>query len=191
MNCTGGTPWSLLISLLALFVSAFGFYWNSLRVKRSFYFQFISNFVYGMVPQFALVNAGNRDILITSINFGFQGKDKSSSFYPAQDIHLDGGDSNLIPAGKVFHGKIIFNEPFTSAFAKEGEASPLHSGFKFDLYLSIQWVDGGGRFEMRTVPYAECSLSSEGKMQAFGPGASGLAKELYSAAKQPGLPGAA
>ncbi len=186
MNGAGGTPWSLLISLLALFVSAFGFYWNSLRVKRAFYFLFVSNISHGFVPQFALVNAGNRDILITSIDFGFRGSDKSSSYFPAQDIHLDGGDSNLIAAGKALHGKIILIEPFTPEFAKTGDPSPLQGGFKFEVDLSIQWVDGGGQFEMRTVPYAECWLSQEGKINSFGPGTSQLAKELYSIVKYRG-----
>jgi hypothetical protein len=56
-----------------------------------------------MQPEFAIVNGGKRDILITNLTCSFRNlKVTGSSFTPTQRVEFKESDSNLLPAGKGF-----------------------------------------------------------------------------------------
>ena len=77
---------SIVVSGLAFTLSVFTFYWTSLRRRHAFYLVRIDEIGFFMIPQFALVNGGKTDILVTSVNCSF--KVDNGSMTPAQRLEF-------------------------------------------------------------------------------------------------------
>lgn len=159
------------LGISSIVLTLFIFYWNHVRVKRNFYFVYVGNISHGLRPQFALVNGGNRDILITSVNFIFEFKEKGAAGYPPQLIEYDESDSMLLASGKAIHGKITFGKEFTSEFASKGDRDGgMGSHFVFPVNADIQWIDvGTGRLIKETVPYMKVGMSESGHLEMWAP----------------------
>ena len=172
-------PATVFISALALALSMFTFYWTTLRNKKAFYLMRIGDLttVYG--PQFALVNGGKRDLLITSLLCVFEHKDKNGGFYPAQRISFYENDGMLLPAGKAVHCKVEFVEPFTSTFAVSGTKEPNTGDFYLhQMNVEIEWVEMNGKLYKKTVPHSRFGFDEVGKLRTCAP--SGSKHDLYA-----------
>ena len=136
---------AIIISSLALILSAFTFYWLNLREVKKFYLIRIDK-TPNMKPEFALVNGGIKDILITKLECGFEDPDGNGVMYPSQRIEINENDSLLLQAGRSFHCKVSFPEKFTSRFVEGGELvtnsnPPIYSR---KMRINIQWVEQNG-----------------------------------------------
>lgn len=99
---------SVVISFLALLVSAFTFYWTSLRDKKAFYLVRIDNINSRMQPEFAIINAGNTDILVTSVLCAFENSDGMSWEIPDEQRLVDGKIHFLYPQENLITVKFNF-----------------------------------------------------------------------------------
>lgn len=162
---------AILISALALSLSVFTFYWTSIREVKKFYLIRVDRMAAMMTPEFALVNGGSKDILITTIECGFDNKDKNGCAYPAQRIQIDEGDSLLLPAGKAFHCKVRFLEPFTSSFALEGEkdASAVPPIYQKVMRVNVAWIEQSGVNHKASAIISKYGFSEDGHIRMHTP----------------------
>jgi hypothetical protein len=141
----------IVISLLALLLGAVNFYWMFLKSRKSFHVVNIEEIERGLFPEFALVNGGKKDLLITKLVCSFVNEKEKSSFTPSQRIEFKESDSFLISQGKGIHCKVEFVEKFTTSFVRRGslESSNQNQLYFHDMCLDIGWVEmDGGRHEV-------------------------------------------
>lgn len=138
---------SIIISVLALSLSAFTFYWTTLRDKKALYLVGVRQISPSMMPEFALVNGGKSDLLITHLSCEFHVEKDHSDFGPAQKIEFNESDSFLLQGGKAFHCKVKFLEPFTSQFIQSGtiERNENCAFYMFDLKVRVSWIHTNGK----------------------------------------------
>lgn len=162
---------SIAISFLALGFSAFTFYWLNIRDVKRFYLLRIDSMIGGMRPEFALVNAGSKEILITSIACGFKNKEKNGSSYPAQQIEYNESNSLLLQAGKAIHCKVTFPEPFTVAFALEGQRRPNKEPeiYEREFHVDVAWIDSNGEEGKASATIAKYGFSESGEIRMRSP----------------------
>ena len=154
---------STYISLAALFLSSFTFYWTSVRSKNNLYLVRIQPISADFDPEFAIVNASSNDVLVTDLTCGFKAKD-DSTFYPSQTIVINQVGNRLIKSGEAVHCKVKFTEPFTKTFVSAGE---LDTGSKPNLYLheltvQISWVSGSGVVQEKNVSICKYGFREDG-----------------------------
>lgn len=170
---------AILISALALSLSVFTFYWTSIREVKRFYLIRVDRMAAMLTPEFALVNGGAKDILITAIECGFDNKDKNGCAYPAQRIEIDESDSLLLPAGKAFHCKVRFLEPFTSSFVLEGEKDtrivPLV--YQMEMRVDVAWIEQNGVNRKASAVISKYGFSEGGHITMHTPMA--IKHDLY------------
>lgn len=161
----------IVISCLALALSAFTFYWTSIRVKKSFYMLRIDTIVPDLMPEFALVNGGNKDLLITHLSCGFEHKDGSGWDYPAQTIELNESDFYLIQSGKAFHCKVSFLDPFTSSFVLLGkkEMKGSNTFYTREMNVDIEWVEPSGDDYKKSVKLIKYGFDETGNIRMSSP----------------------
>ena len=161
---------SIVISCLALALSAFTFYWTTLRNRRAFFLIRLANLPSVEPSQFALVNGGKHDLLITSLACFFENKDKNGGFYPAQRIHFAESEDMLLQAGKAFHCKVEFVEDFTSNFALAGEQDANFGNlYCHPMKVEIQWVEMDGSMHKKSVLHSRFWFNPSGKVMMCGP----------------------
>ena len=162
---------AIILSGLALILSGFTFYWINIHTHKKFYLLRIDNLSAGFAPEFALINGGNKDILITSLSCGFRNHDGTSCSYPAQQIESDESDSFLLPAGKAFHCKVKFTEPFSPAFAKDGSKEingPLVL-YTMDMKVNIDWIDHQGNIRASSADISKYGFDKTGHIRSRAP----------------------
>lgn len=157
---------TIIISCLALVLSAFTFYWTTLHNKRAFFLIRLANPPSTEPSQFALVNGGKYDLLITSLVCFFENKDKSGGLYPAQRIHFQESEGMLLQAGKAFHCRVEFIESFTSTFAIAGEQDAKFGNlYCHTMNVEIQWVEMDGTLHKRAVPHSRFGFDASGQIR--------------------------
>ncbi len=162
--------YALLVSCLALLLSAFTFYWTSLRYKKDFFLVRIDSIGEIAITRFALINGGNKDILVTNVMCGFECKDGSQS-YPAQRIELTEGNSFLVHAGKAIHCKVNFLEPFSSSFAQQGREErhgPL-TLYAMNTVIDVEWILPNGRDYKKSVKIIKYGFDINGHISMRSP----------------------
>lgn len=170
---------TIIISCLALALSAFTFYWTTLRNKRAFFLIRLANFPSAEPTQFALVNGGKYDLLITSLVCFFVKKDKNGGFYPAQRIHFQESEGMLLQAGKAFHCRVEFIESFTNTFALAGEQDAKSGNlYCYPMNVEIQWVEMDGTLHKRAVPHSRFGFDASGQIRMCAP--LGSKHDLYA-----------
>lgn len=170
---------TIAISCLALALSAFTFYWTTLRNKRVFFLIRLEGLPSAEPSQFALVNGGKYDILITSLVCFFENKDKNGGVYPAQHIHFQEAVGMLLQAGKAFHCQVEFIEKFTSAFALAGEQDANFGNFYcYPMYVEVQWVEMDGTLHKKAVPHSRFGFDASGQIRMCAP--LGSKNDLYA-----------
>jgi hypothetical protein len=157
----------IVISCLAILLSGINFYWEFLKGQKVLHLIYIDNLEGSMEPQFAIVNGGKSDILITNLGCSFKYDDNTKTcFTPSQSIEWKEGDSSLLPSGKGFHYKIKFNEKFTKSFVQKGrlENADKKQIYMHDMYVDISWVEMDGRCYSKSVKLIKYGFNDEGEI---------------------------
>ena len=162
---------SIVLSIRALLLSLFTFWWSNLREKRALYFVRVHKLEPFEAIAFALVNGGKGDVLVTSILLAFEGAQKGSRYYPA--IKVDGGEdgkADLITAGKAVEFRISFLEEFTPTFAAQGrQAWPWPHLHSHVATVELAWIDASGRDYSAKVFHTRFGFEPSGKLRAIAP----------------------
>jgi hypothetical protein len=162
---------SISLSAIALGLSIFTFYWVQLRVSDRLHLVRIDKLGEVMVPMFALVNNGTRDILITSVQGRFQHADNNGGTYFSQRLETTDGSSMLLSAGKAMECSIVLQEMPVSKFVnkgkpREGSVPPVYE-FEFDV--EVNWVDASAHSHSGQARIAKYGFSEDGKTMMFSP----------------------
>lgn len=161
----------IFISALALATSIFTFWWLNIREKNAFHLVRLQKWAPLQTIDFALVNGGKRDILVTSLNAYFEGPEPGSRFFPAARIH--GGTKNeadLIGAGKAIELRVEFTEALSSSFAQKGaKGAPWQNLFCHKLGIELTWVDMKGKTHGALVPHSLLGLAEDGAVRGQSP----------------------
>lgn len=126
-----------------------------------------------MQPEFAIVNGGKKDLLITNLTCLFGNTEKDGhSFSPAQRIEFKESDSWLLPAEKGLLCCTRFTEKFTSSFAKSGKPEMVDNNQLYnmhDMYVDISWVEMNGKCYNKSVKLIKYGFSEEGDIRYRAP----------------------
>ncbi len=125
-----------------------------------------------MVPEFALVNSGSEDILVTSIMCGFNNaKNNGSSYYPGQDIVINDKSWPLLMAGKSYYCSVKFLEKFTPSFAQEGELRPQSTPniYQREMKVDIEWIELNGESHGASAVISKYGFTENGHMKMHTP----------------------
>lgn len=161
----------IVISVLALCLSVFTFYWLQLRVKHRLHLVRIDKIAEFKNPLFALVNSGTKDILITSVVGRFEHSNAQGSTYPAQRVEIGEGPSMLLKSGTAVQCKIIFIEEFTQTFIQMGK---LRDGsapdiYEFVLTIEVGWVDAQAHSHKGDAKIAMYGFGEDKGIRMFSP----------------------
>ena len=163
----------IVISCLALLLGCINFYWTFLKDSKALHLIYVGGQVAnGMQPEFALVNGGKKDVLLTNLTCSFGAlMQKGSSFTPAQTNEFREADSYLLPSGKGFHVRTMFTEKFTSSFAKSGEPKLVQNQrlYMHDMYVDISWVEMDGTLHTRSVKLIRYGFGEAGDIRSMSP----------------------
>lgn len=161
----------ILISILALAMSVFTFYWMNVREKKKFYLLRVDRMVNVDNPEFALVNGGSKHLLVTTIECGLESDEDGGCFYPPQRIEYGNNESLLIESGNAIHCKIIFPEPFTSSFAKTGTllSNSVPEIYQHKFRINIAWIDSHGDNFSATAFLSKYGFRSDGALCMHSP----------------------
>lgn len=162
---------AIIISGMAFGLSIFTFYWTSVRETKRLYLIRVDRLAAITTPEFALVNSGSKDVLITSIECIFQNKEKNGGAYPAQKILINESDSLLLASGKAFHCKVQFLEPFTAAFALQGEKDERLQApiFQRNMQVDVAWIDQNGITQKASTVISKYGFSEDGSIRMHTP----------------------
>lgn len=157
----------LIISFLALLLGGINFYWIFLKDRKVFHLINIKKITNGMMPEFAVVNGGKKDLLMTNLSCSFGNVKKDGhSFTPAQTLEFKESDSYLIPSGKGLYCKVRFVEKFTNSFAKKGKPELVHNKqlYMYDMYVDISWVEMDGKSYERSIELIKYGFRENGEI---------------------------
>lgn len=153
---------SLTISLIALSLSGFSFYWVYLRRVKSLLLSPINRIMARNI-EFALANNGTEEVVVVSVGWAMRGRDKDSKTWLSQKHKLlDGQTMNLKP-GQIFRIESRLNETELKEFAEnngERDLSMKPEGVKLTLVVEIGWIDANDGLLAAEVEYVEYSFGS-------------------------------
>lgn len=154
--------WSLGISITALLLSGFTFYWTSVRHVRNLYY--IGHDRLGstdIAPEFTIINASNKDIVLLNIDYsvGCPGTDKRVS-HPGQRIDCHEGDFFLLPPGTGRRYIITTATPITEDSIKEGNPFDFSGQVLYEhrVYVNVHWVEMDGKEYKKSIKYSDVKL---------------------------------
>jgi hypothetical protein len=162
---------SLIVSVLAVCLSVFTFYWVQLRVNHKLHLVRIDKIGEFSSPLFALVNSGSKDILITSVVGRFEHGDAQGSTYPSQRVEIGEELSMLLKAGTSTQCKINFIEDFTNTFVTNGK---LRDGttpdiYEFEFIVEVDWVDSQAHSHKASASIAKYGFGKDKGIRMFSP----------------------
>lgn len=158
---------AIVISCLALLLTVLNFYWTFLKDRKVLHLVYVDKIADYMEPQFAVVNGGKSDILITDFGCSFQYTDNTRvSLTPSQTVEWKENESSLLPSGKGFYYKVKFNEKFTSAFVQKGKLETVQNRqlHMHDMYVDVSWVEMDGRCFNKSIRLIKYGFNDEGKI---------------------------
>lgn len=162
----------IVISCLALILGCVNFYWTFVKDRKVLHLIYVGQVGSGMRPEFAVVNGGKKDLLITNLacSFGTLKRD-GSSFTPAQTNEFRESDSYLLPSGKGFRVRTRFTEKFTASFAKSGKPETMEERqlYMHDMYVDISWVETDGTLYSKSVKLIRYGFSESGEIGSQSP----------------------
>ena len=163
---------SSLIALLALLVSLFTFYWTSIKRKEALYLVRIDNINYGLAPEFALINSGSDDVLVTSIHCAFEQADGKGWIVPNIKSLGSNGYTFTLQPGKSHHCIVIFDEKDINENLAEGGKYKEHGSLKLyhkDMKVIVEWLDYKGREHEAEVKIVNYGIEKDGSLRFFSP----------------------
>jgi hypothetical protein len=161
--------WTFVISGLALLLGLINFYFAFLRQKHALRLVFIhaspGKLSANLFPEFALVNSGTTDVIVTSLTYTFDAPGKSLLL--PQTLEWIEGSSLLIPAGKGIHARITFRDPFSTPFIETGVYDAHQGCFIHELFLGISWVQNNGEARGARVHVADVGLDTQSRSRSY------------------------
>lgn len=157
----------IVISLVALFLGCLNFYWIHLKDRKVLNLVYVDKITNHMQPEFAIVNGGKKDVLITNLTCSFGNTEKDGhSFSPAQRIEFKESNSWLLPSGKGFYCSVRFTEEFTDSFAKSGKSETVQNNqlYMHDMYVDISWVEMDGKCYNKSIKLIKYGFNELGKI---------------------------
>jgi hypothetical protein len=158
---------TIIVSLLALAVSAYNLWWNTLRKKRELYLVMIKSYFPFDVPYFALVNNSNCDLLISKVVCGLIHEDGNAVASPAQEVKFNGQNTNtVIESGKFFECSVTFQHNIGIHAVHGGkkigtEENPL---FSKNLIMDISWITPDGETLSSRIAILNFAFRPDGYM---------------------------
>lgn len=157
------------ISLLALLVSLFTFYWTTIRKNSNFTLVRIDNINVGLLPQFSLINGGSDSLLITSVSCGFVSMDGTRTVHPRL---ISGKQVFSLEPRKPMHYITNFDaKDLNESLAEGGEF--IKNG-SFDLYFKdmiviIDWIDLSGVERSSNALISRYGIDENGRLSMHKP----------------------
>ncbi|MCZ2808752.1 MAG: hypothetical protein O2V44_05305 [Candidatus Bathyarchaeota archaeon] len=149
----------------ALLVSVFTFYWTAIREKRAFYLVIVKGNSISISPEFALINAGHTDILVTSILCAFE-KEGGNEWYVPEILSLgDIGTSFSLSSGKSLHCKVEFLGKDMNERLAEGGKFERNGSFSLyykDMTVIVEWVNSRGKEFKAEAKIAKYGFTKDG-----------------------------
>ena len=158
---------AIFMSVAAIFVSGASFYWSFIKDRSILHLVYVDKLGRNMEPQFAIVNGGKSDILITRVSCTFHyDKPTKNTFTPAQTIEWVESESSILPSGKAVHCKVTFTEKFTKTFLLKGRSETVGSQNlnMHDMYIDITWIEMDGKTFNRSVKFSTYGFNEDGKI---------------------------
>lgn len=161
-----------VIALLALAVSGFTFYWTSIRERHAFYLVRVQSYSSRMEPEFALINGGDSDILVTSILCAFRDEDGKSWYAPDWQSVSGSRNSFSLLAGQTHHCVVTFLEKdMNEKLAEGGEYSKNGSTELYlkDMMVIVEWVNSKGKEYKAEANISRYGFEKNGQMRTCRP----------------------
>ncbi|KYP10046.1 MAG: hypothetical protein A0129_15095 [Limnobacter sp. CACIAM 66H1] len=177
--------WSLAVSLTALGVSIFTFWWTNVREALALHLVPLARIGNFDGPVFALCNGGKRDLLVTQLLVYFETGSRGSCYYPA--VSIQGGtegQADFIAGGKTVEFRASFLESFGANFAQGGvKGDPWPELYSHYIGIEVEWVSPGGQVRMARVLHSRLGFAADGKIRGKAPlSKDQVAYNLYEAA---------
>lgn len=165
---------SLIISIASFAFSGFTFYWLSVRKRDALFLVRVDSFGRGLMPEFAFVNSGDYDVLITDVKCFFNGADKSTGAYPEQQLRIHSEGSFLLEKGKLLHCSAEFRNPLPeSVFALGAPSTRMEIQGEhlrmLDLNVVVKWVRSDGESFSHEQTLFQYGVSSKGVLHSRSP----------------------
>jgi len=162
---------SNFLAAAALLVSLFTFYWTTLRERKSLYLVRINSMSTRMLPEFAIINGGSADILITSIICAFEISNDKGWESPDDQQFIVGEQSFALHAGKSHHLKVQFPSKFSEDFVREGKLITNGSLelYNRDMLVIVEWIDSKGKEHKAKAKIINYGFDLNGHMRMSSP----------------------
>lgn len=161
---------AIAISAVSLLLSIFTFYWTTLRKRNAFFLLRTSGMSFDMSPQFALVNGGKSDLLITELTCILSNPDTGAGLIPSQRIETDAGKEWLLSAGKAKHCFGRFLESVEVGKLDKGRRDPKRLDlYFFNLDIMVEWVEMNGTMKRKTITLSEYGIDAQGNIRMSSP----------------------
>jgi hypothetical protein len=156
--------WALGISILALVFSGFTFYWLNIRERKKLFLVRIDRLSLEQIPEFALVNGGSKDLLITAVECSFRGERINTCIYPAQTVELNDDGSRLLQAGKSYYCKIKILSDYDSEFVLDGDLRPDTTPpiYLKKFRVDVSWVESSGASHKASADICKVGFTEDG-----------------------------
>lgn len=128
------------------------------------------------MPEFALVNGSQKDLLITSLVCSFADTQGKGRLIPAQRLEFKESGSFILKSESAVHCKVTFDIPSIKGFVTHGK---LRNGFyRSDMYIDISWVEMNGNIHKKSIKFITYGFREDGEIGLYQP----LSKtiELYN-----------
>jgi len=153
-----------ITSIAALGLGVFNFWWTQIRTKQGFYLIRIPKFANFETLAFALVNAGDQDLLVTGILLYFEGGVAGYKFYPA--LPVEGGEdgkADLIQGGKAIEFRINCRHALTPGMFQNGFAKADSPNLRFQrAIIEVSWIDIKGKLRTAHIPHSIFGVQEDG-----------------------------
>ena len=170
------------ISLTALAVSLFTFYWTSIRYKRSLHLVRVQGLFRDSEAEFVLINGSNMDVLFTSIRCAFGLENEHEYTILSEKVYGPNNLSFILEPGSSYHYKGKFNQPiFLGYFQGQEKEQRTHEHqplYHSDYFVIVEWLDMNGKEHQVECKLGSFGFDDEGEPVSFAP--QGKLYDLYA-----------
>ena len=147
----------------ALALGLYNFWWTQLRDRRALYLVRIDKDEAPGPINFALVNAGSRDILITGVFAYLEGKEHGQRFRPGGVV--EHGES-IVAAGKASEYRLKFDQPIPPDVARQGRRidDPGRDLYTYPVGVEVSWLHMDGTAFVAFVLHTIITFDATGRI---------------------------
>ncbi|SES67660.1 hypothetical protein SAMN04487962_101135 [Marinobacter segnicrescens] len=154
------------ISLAALLLGLFNLYWSAFRHSRKLFLIRLDSYYPNLRPEFTIVNGGNKDILITSLNGILQNNEGNPRSNIAKKIDAIGTSTPVISSESSVHYRVEFDTPIHENILKNGDEDPQYKELKLlDFVIQIEWIEVSGERRRTSVKLFKYGFDAAGEIK--------------------------